>query len=70
MWIKYELKYKIWSIYWTRRKWQKVDSKFKICCFNSKLSYHSYQQQVCKFLFLTGTFVKTNRNLMCDYFEN
>ena len=45
-------------------KWQKVDSFFWICCFNSKLSYHSYQQRVCKFLFSIGTLVKTNSNLM------
>ena len=30
--------------------------------------YHGYQKQVCKFLFLLRTVVKTNRNLMCDYF--
>ena len=57
----------IWDlfIYWTRHKWQKVDSFFWICYFSSKLSYHSYQQRVCKFLFLTETFVKTKSNLMC-----
>ena len=49
---------KMWDfIYWTRHKWQKVDSIFWICCFSSKLTYHSYQQQVCKFLFLIRTFV-------------
>ena len=45
-------------IYWARHKWQKVDSFFWICRFSSKLSYHSYQQRVCKSMFLTKTFVK------------
>ena len=53
-------------IYWTRHKWQKVDSFFWICCFSIKLSYNSYQQKVCKFSFLKRIFAKTNRNLMCD----
>ena len=30
----------------------KKKSFFWLCCFSSKLSYNSYQQQVCKFLFL------------------
>ena len=42
----------------------KKDSFYWICCFSSKLSYHSYQQRVRKFLFLIRTSVKTNRNLM------
>ena len=41
---------------------------FWICRFSSKLSYHSYQQQVCKFLFLIRTFAKTDSNLMCRSF--
>ena len=49
-------------IYWARLKWQKVDSFFWIYRFSSKLSYHSYQHRVCKFMFLTRTFVKTNSN--------
>ena len=52
-------------IYWTRHKCQKVDSSFWICCFGSKLTYHSYQQRVCKFLFLIRTFIKSDSNLMC-----
>ena len=38
-------------IYWTRHKWQKVDSFSWICRFSSNLIYHSYQQRVCKSLF-------------------
>ena len=52
-------------IYWTRQKWQKVDRSLWIFRFSNKLSYHSYQQQVCKFLFLIRILVKTNSNLMC-----
>ena len=55
-------------IYWTRHKWQKVDSFFSFCHFSSKLSYHSYQQRVCKIMFPIRTFVKTNSNLMCGSF--
>ena len=46
------------SIYLTRRKWQKVDSKFWITVNWATTVTNN------KFLFLTGTFVKTNRNLM------
>ena len=49
-------------IYWARLKWQKVDSFFWIYRFSSKLSYHSYQHRICKIMFLTRTFVKTNSN--------
>ena len=56
---------KLEFIYWTRRKWQKLDIFFWICHFSSKLIYHSYQQQVCKILFFIKTFVKRNSNLMC-----
>ena len=55
-------------MYWTRHKRQKVNSFFWICCFSSKLSYHSYQQRVCKILFLIRTFIKTNSNLICSSF--
>ena len=55
-------------IYWTRHKWQKIDSFFWICYFSSKLSYHSYKQRVCKIMRLIRTFVKTNKNLMCGSF--
>ena len=55
-------------IYWTRHKWQKVDSFFWISYFSSKLSYHSYQQRVCKIKFLIRTFVKTYSNLICGSF--
>ena len=55
-------------IYWARHKWPKVDSFFWICRFSSKLSYHSYQERVCKVMFLTRTFVKTFSNLMCGSF--
>ena len=55
-------------IYWTRHKWQKVDSFFSFCHFSSKLSYHSYQQRVCKIMFPIRTFIKTNSNLMCGSF--
>ena len=58
-----------WFIYWTGHKWQKVDSFFWICCFSCKLSCHNYQQQVCKFLFLIRTVVKTNKNLTCGSFS-
>ena len=54
--------------YWTRHKWQKVDSFFSFCHFSSKLSYHSCQQRVCKIMFPIRTFVKTNSNLMCGSF--
>ena len=47
-------------IYWERHKWQKVDSFFWICHFSNEFSYYSYQQRVCKIVFLTRTFVKTN----------
>ena len=59
---------KLEFIYWTRVKWQKVDSSFSFCHFSSKLSYHSYQQRVCKIMFPIRTFVKTNSNLMCGSF--
>ena len=52
-------------IYWTRHKWQKVDSFSWICRFISKLSYHSYQKRVGKILFFKNL-VKTNSNLICD----
>ena len=55
-------------IYWTGHKWQKVDSFFSFCHFSSKLSYHSYQQRVCKIMFPIRTFVKTNSNFMCGSF--
>ena len=55
---------RLYFIYWTRQKWQKVNSFFWLYCFNSQLSYHSYQW-VCKFLFLITTFVKMSSNLMC-----
>ena len=45
-------------IYYTRHKWQKVDS----------MSYNSYQQRVCKIKFLMRTFVKTNSKLMSGSF--
>ena len=48
-----------------KTKWQKVGSFSWICCFSSRLSYHSYLQRVCKLLFLIRTSVKTNSNLMC-----
>ena len=51
--------------YWTRHECQKVDSFFWICCFSSKLSCHSHQQQVWQSLFLIRTLVKTNSNVMC-----
>ena len=60
MWRTYEF------IYWTRHKWQKVDSFFWICCFSCKLTYHSYQQRVCKIMLLIRTFVKTN---VCLFFN-
>ena len=47
-------------MYWKRHKWQKIDSLFWTCWFNSKLSYQSYQQRVYKFLSLIRTFGKTN----------
>ena len=53
----------------TRHKWQKVDSFFWICRFNSRLNYHSYQQKVCKIMFLITTFVKTNSNLIRGSFK-
>ena len=49
-------------IYWTRQKWQKVDSLFWICYFSIKFSYHNYQQQVYKIIFLIRTFVKSYSN--------
>ena len=55
-------------IYWTRHKWQKVDSFFSFYHFSCKLSYHSYQQRVCEIMFPIKTFVKTNSNLMCGSF--
>ena len=58
-------------IYWTRHKWQKVDSFFWLCHFSSKLSYHSYHQGVCesKFLIRTyNTYIKTYSNLICGSF--
>ena len=55
-------------IYWTRHKWQKVDSFFWICYFRSKLIYHSYQQRVCNIRLLIRTFAKTKSNLMCGSF--
>ena len=56
----------IWFIYWTRHKWQKVDSFFWMCRFSSKLSYHSdYWQRLCKFLFLIWALLKANNILMC-----
>ena len=46
-------------IYWTRHKWQKLDSFFSFCHFSSKLSYHSYHQRVCKIMFpiMCGSFL-------------
>ena len=42
--IKYLHVNNMWDfIYWTRHKWQKVDSLFWIWWFSSKWSYHSYQ---------------------------
>ena len=38
-------------ICWTRHQWQKVDSFFWNYCFSSKMSYHSYLQRVCQFLY-------------------
>ena len=49
----------IWDfIHGTRHKRQKVDSFFWNYRFSSKLSYHSYQQQVCKCLLLKIIFIK------------
>ena len=45
--------------------WQKVDSICWICRFSSKLSYHSHQQRLCKFLFLIWALVKANNDWMC-----
>ena len=39
---------------------KKEIAEFWICCFISKLCYHSSQQQVCKNLFLITTFTKIN----------
>ena len=41
---------------------------FWIYGFSSKLSYHSYQERIYKFLFLIRIFVKTNSNLTCGCF--
>ena len=41
-------------------KKEKEIAEFWICCFISKLCYHSSQQQLCKNLFLITTFTKMN----------
>ena len=47
--------------------WQKVDSFFWFCRFNSKLSFFTVtDNEFERFLFLIPTFVKTNSNLMSD----
>ena len=46
----------------------KVDHFFWMCHFSQKLSYHRYQQPVCKIIFSIRTFVKKNINLMCGSF--
>ena len=67
--IKFLLVKNMWdfSLFcWTRHKLQKGASFFWICCcLSSKITYHSYLQRVCKFLFLIRTLVKTTSNLMC-----
>ena len=58
-------------IFWTRHKWQKVDSfsEFVVSAVNWAITVTNNQQRVCKIMFLIRTFVKANINLMCGSFS-